>query len=141
MEYNPFAPAGKENPYPYYTYLRRHALAYRVEPFGFWAISRYADVDYVVRNPQLFSSAAPFDVMLGDLNPVPEAPSLISSDPPLHTRLRKLVNRAFTPRLISALEPRIRAITAQLIVQVRGLATVSIIAWARSSPAWRLKSH
>lgn len=141
MEYNPFAPAGKENPYPYYTYLRRHALAYRVEPFGFWAISRYADVDYAVRNPQLFSSAALFDVMLGDLNPVPEAPSLISSDPPVHTRLRKLVNRAFTPRLISALEPRIRAITSQLIVQVRGLAMVSIIAWARSSPAWRLKSR
>ncbi len=82
MDYNPFAPAVKENPYPYYAYLRRHAPAHRVEPFGFWTISRYADVDYVVRNPQLFSSAALFDVMLGDRNPVPEAPSLISSDPP-----------------------------------------------------------
>ncbi len=120
MDYNPFAPAVKENPYPYYAYLRRHAPAHRVEPFGFWAISRYQDVDYVVRNPQLFSSAALFDVMLGDLNPVPEAPSLISSDPPVHTRLRKLVNRAFTPRLIAALEPRIREITSQLIAQVTG---------------------
>jgi cytochrome P450 len=120
MDYNPFAPAVKENPYPYYAYLRRHAPVYQVEPFGFRAISRYNDVDYVVRNPQIFSSAALFTVMLGDLNPVPEAPSLISSDPPVHTRLRKLVNRAFTPRLISALEPRIREITSQLIAQVPG---------------------
>ena len=118
MDYNPFAPEVKENPYPYYAYLRRHAPAYRVEPFGFWAISRYEDVDYAVRNPQLFSSATLFEVMLGDLNPVPEAPSLISSDPPVHTRLRKLVNRAFTPRLIAALEPRIREIASQLIAQV-----------------------
>jgi len=128
MDYNPFAPAVKENPYPYYAYLRCHAPAYRVEPFGFWAISRYEDVDYVVRNPQLFSSAALMTVMLGDLNPVPEAPSLISSDPPVHTRLRKLVNRAFTPRLISALEPRLRAITSQLIRRVTSEGEFDLIA-------------
>jgi len=54
MDYNPFLPEVKENPYPYYTHLRHHAPVYQVEAGGFWAVSRYDDVLYVLKNPQLF---------------------------------------------------------------------------------------
>ena len=118
MQYNPFLPEVKANPYPYYTYLRQHAPVYQVEATGFWAVCRYDDVLYVLRNPQLFSSSILIAALLGDLNPVPEAANLIASDPPVHTRLRKLVNRAFTPRLIAALEPRLREITGDLLARV-----------------------
>ena len=57
MEYNPFLPEVKENPYPYYAYLREHAPAYHIEGLGFWALSRYDDVDFVLKNPSLFSSS------------------------------------------------------------------------------------
>lgn len=118
MEYNPFLPEVKDNPYPYYADLRRQAPVYQVEATGFWVVSRYNDVLYVLKNPQLFSSSVLIAALLGDLNPVPEAASLIASDPPVHTRLRKLVNRAFTPRIIADLEPRMREITAQLLDHV-----------------------
>jgi cytochrome P450 len=118
VDYNPLSPAVQENPFPYYAYLRRHAPVAWLEPFQSWAVSRYYDVDYALKTPQLFSSASFLSQAIGDLNPVPEAPSLISSDPPAHTRVRKLVNKAFTPRLIAALEPRLRAITAHLLEHI-----------------------
>lgn len=118
MDYNPFLAEVKANPYPYYAHLRREAPVYQVADAGFWAVSRYDDVLYVLRNPQLFSSTVLIAALLGDLNPVPEAANLIASDPPVHTRLRKLVNRAFTPRLIAGLEPRLREITIDLLTRI-----------------------
>ncbi len=127
MEYNPFLPAVKENPYPYYAYLREHAPVYRVEGLGCFAISRYDDVLSLLKNPKRFSSEILFTALLGDMNPVPEAPSLIASDPPVHTRLRKLANRGFLPRLIQGLEPRIREITRDLLDDVAGQAEFDLV--------------
>ena len=119
-EYNPLAPEVRKNPYPYYSVLRQHAPVHWIEPFGFWVVSRYDDVLNVLKSPELFSSQAIRAVLLGggvagsDLlgkdSRFRNADIVISSDPPVHTRLRNLVNRGFTPRRISALEPRIRAI-------------------------------
>lgn len=119
MDYNPFLPEVQANPYPYYAYLREHAPVYQVPGAGFWAVSRYDDVLYVIRNPQLFTSSTLFAAFMGDLNPFPpEAPAIVGCDPPSHTRLRKLVNRAFTPRRVASLEQHIREITHQLIAQI-----------------------
>ncbi|MDO8435020.1 MAG: cytochrome P450 [Candidatus Binatus sp.] len=115
MEYNPFLPEVKANPYPYYAQLRQHAPVYQVEGAGMWAVSRYDDVLEVLKSPDRFSSKILMTALLGDLNPVPNASNLIASDPPVHTRLRKLVNRGFTRRMIAALEPRMRAITTELL--------------------------
>ena len=116
MEYNPFFPEVRENPYPYYAYLRQHAPVYQIEGMGFWAISRYDDVLFALKNPQIFSSTILVSAMMGDLNPfTPEAPSMFCSDPPYHTRQRKLVNRAFTPRRIASLETQLRDRVAQLL--------------------------
>jgi cytochrome P450 len=115
MEFNPFAPAVQQNPYPYFAHLRNHSPVYWVEPLQSWAVSRYADVAYIAKNTQLFSSAPIIPAILGDQNPVPEVNWLISADPPVHTHLRKLVSKAFTPRMVGALEPRIKEIVAQLL--------------------------
>ncbi len=119
MEYSPLDPEITRNPYPTYAALRREAPVYRT-PQGLLAVSRYADVLAILRDPARFTSAA-----MGDLvNQVKSvsAPqehqggeTLIGTDPPRHTRLRKIVNRAFTPRRIAALEPRIREIASELV--------------------------
>lgn len=96
MDYKPLLPAVKDNPYPYYARLREHAPVSQVEELGFWAISRYADVDYVLRNPTLFSSSILTKALAGDLDPVPEVPSMIATDPPEHTRLRQEVELSGT---------------------------------------------
>jgi cytochrome P450 len=118
MEFNPFAPEVKRNPYPYFAHLRDHSPVYWVESLKSWAVSRYDDVAYIAKNTQLFSSAPIIPAILGDQNPVPEVNWMISADPPAHTALRKLVNKAFTPRMVAALEPRIREIVAQLLDQI-----------------------
>jgi len=119
MEYNPFLPEVRENPYPYYAYLRQHAPVYQVPGVGFWSVSRYEDVFSILKNPQMFSSTIFMDAFLGDLNPFPpEAPAIVAYDPPDHARLRKLVNRAFTPRRIASLEAHLREVVQQLLEPV-----------------------
>jgi cytochrome P450 len=115
MDFNPLANEVKQNPYPYYALLRDQAPAYWVESLQAWAVSRYRDVADVAKNTQLFSSAPIIPAILGDQNPVPEVSWLISADPPAHTKLRRLVNKAFTPRMVAALEPRIKEIVARLL--------------------------
>ena len=120
MNYNPNLPEVKANLYTHYAYLREHAPVYWVESLQAWAISRYDDVVYVLKNPQVFSSSAFFDQLLGEFNPVPEIPWMITSDPPAHTRLRKLANKGFMPSMIRNLTPRVNAIALALIEPLRG---------------------
>jgi len=119
MNYNPLLPEVKANLYAHYAYLREHAPVYWVESLQAWAVSRYEDVVYVLKNPYLFSSSAFFDQLLGEFNPVPEIPWMITSDPPAHTRLRKLANKGFMPSMIRNLAPRVGAITMELIEHIR----------------------
>jgi len=128
MDYNPFLPEVQHNPYPYYAHLREHAPVYQVPGVGFWAISRYDDVFHVLKSPQVFSNAIIGAAVLGDLDYFPpDAPALLGSDPPYHTRLRKLANRAFTPRRIASLESHIRAVTQQLLQGVAPHGTFDLI--------------
>jgi cytochrome P450 len=119
MDYNPLSPEVMENPYPYYAHLREQAPVYWIAPLQAWALSRYADVDFALRNPQIFPSSVFTAQALGDLNPTPEVPWILDMNPPDHTRLRKLVNKGFLPRLIRNLEPRVQEITRQLIASLR----------------------
>ena len=111
MDYNPLDPAVKKDPYPYYAELRREHPVFPVEAFSGLAISRYEDVSYVLNNQALFSSDGFGQTNINGR----ETKMLISADPPDHTPLRGLVNKAFTPRMIADLEPRIREVTNELL--------------------------
>lgn len=119
MNYNPLSPEVIENPFPYYAELRNKAPVAWIEPLQCWALSRYADVDFALRNPQIFPSSVFTAQALGDLNPVPDVPWILDMNPPDHTRLRKLANKGFLPRLIRNLEPRVQEITQELIAPLR----------------------
>jgi cytochrome P450 len=103
------------NPYPYYAELRDKAPVAWIESMQAWAVSRYADVDFILRTPSLFSSASWKTASSGNPDVVQKVPSLLSMDPPDHTRLRKLANKGFTPRLIRAMEPRVQVIIHELL--------------------------
>src|SRR5262245_38080393 len=87
---------------------------------GAWAITKYEDILFVSRNPRIFSSAEgvagtlPRDRSLFP-GPPPGAGSIIMTDPPRHVKLRRLVNKGFTPRAVDALEPKIRAIANEIL--------------------------
>ena len=77
---------------------------------GFWAVTRHADVVEVSRDPETFSSAVGhiqiYDI---DDDALDERASMIDMDPPIHTRLRRLVSKAFTPRHVQSYTPAVRA--------------------------------
>jgi cytochrome P450 len=87
---------------------------------GFWLLSRHADVVAVSRDHATFSSWEG-GVMTPDLDPIGLAMNrmmLLNMDPPPHTKLRNLVNRGFTPRQVTRLEPRIRELSAGIVAAV-----------------------
>ncbi|HZP46521.1 MAG TPA: cytochrome P450 [Candidatus Binataceae bacterium] len=127
MTYDPLDPATQANPFPAYAALRREAPVAWLPAIQAWAISRYADVDWAIRNPQVFSSAEWITQSLGDLKPVAEVPWMIEMDPPAHSRVRKLVSKAFTPRMVAQLEPRVRTLARELLSEIRGHGEVDFV--------------
>jgi len=112
----PWDPAFRDNPYPHYGALL--AGPPRLIEFGAMKlalVARYADVTRVLRDHATFSNVGP--------PPPPEAyqgrlggsRNLLGVDPPVHSRLRRLIARDFTPRRIRELEPRIREIAAGIL--------------------------
>jgi cytochrome P450 len=115
MELNPFSYEFQDDPYPTYRWLREHAPLYRNEALGFHALSRFKDVVAASADWQTYSSAEGTLVERVDPAVFEAMPMMIFTDPPRHDRLRKLVNRAFTPRRVANLEPFIRATTVGLL--------------------------
>jgi cytochrome P450 len=89
---------------------------------GYWAITRYADVDFVNRNPQLFSSHLGAtqirDPKREDLEF--QQKMMLNMDPPAHSRLRRIVSKAFTPKSVGLLESGIRERAGAAVDRVAG---------------------
>ncbi len=118
--FNPWDPEFRNNPYPYYGALMAGSPPiFDWGPFKIVLVARYADAISVLRDHARFSSIGP--------PPPPEAyqgrlagsRNLINTDPPAHSRLRRLVSRDFTPRRMRELEPRIREIAAAILEAAR----------------------
>jgi cytochrome P450 len=121
LVWDPFDTAIDTAPYEVWRRLRDEAPVYRNDRFGFFALSRFDDVDRASRDPATFSSAHGTVLELMTDDPYPDAP-LIFLDPPEHTRLRALVSRAFTPRRVNELEGRIRELCAHFLDRQVGAA-------------------
>jgi cytochrome P450 len=103
-----FSDDTRRNPYPLYDRLRAASPVFREPQSGAWMLFDYESVKRALHDPEAFSSVVS-----------PNAPRtsrwLIFSDPPRHTRLRGLIMRAFTPRAVAALEPRVRELSRGLL--------------------------
>lgn len=100
-----FSDPVRRNPYPVYDRLRASSpLLHIPPPFKAWMIFDYQTVKWALNDDSTFSSAVP-------------APKnwFIFADPPAHTKQRGLISKAFTPRVIASLEPRIREISRDLL--------------------------
>ena len=116
LEFSPYDYRIHEDPYPTYERLRAEAPLYRNDEFDFWALSRHADVVAAFRNLDVFSNANGVSLDPSAYGPhAHRTMSLLATDPPLHTRMRSIVSKTFTPKKIAALEPRIRAITLEYL--------------------------
>lgn len=115
--FNPFDPAFRENPYPTYNQLRETSPVSE-SPLGFLVLTRYADCSNLLRSPltsndQRKSPTFREQVIAQGLDPdevMMQTRPFLFLDPPDHTRLRGLVNKAFTPRVVESLRPRIEQV-------------------------------
>ena len=111
LYYDPYDYTLDEDPHPTWRRMRDEAPVYRNDRYDFWALSRFRDVLDASLDHRTFSSA--YGTVLELMGDEPNAaPMMIFRDPPEHTRLRKLVSHAFSPRRIARLEPQIRAIAS-----------------------------
>ena len=103
-------PSYFQDPYPALGQIRETTPLYWSEAWGVWIVTRHEDVVAVLKDPQRFSNAGRFSAYLDQL-PAEAAPyvqplrrhyasGMLQSDPPAHTRLRPLINKAFTPRVV-----------------------------------------
>ncbi len=127
VSFDPMAPEFVADPYPVYHRLRAEDPVHR-SPLGFWVLTRYDDVAAVLRDPRFAKEAiAAFAAeRLGTQLPAMGL-SMLDRDPPDHTRLRSLVSKAFTPRVVEALRPEIQRIVDGLLDRVEGAGRMDLI--------------
>ncbi|WP_283614923.1 cytochrome P450 [Mycolicibacterium poriferae] len=113
--YDPYDVELNRDPYPAFRRIREEAPLYYNDRHDFFALSRYADVDAALVDFATFSSArgAVLEIIQSGMDIPPG--TLIFEDPPIHNIHRKLLSRIFTPRKVSALEPKIREFTARCL--------------------------
>ncbi len=123
FDFDRFGPPNLDDPYPLYRQARERAGVFYAEAFGVWVVTRYEDVRELLMDPARFSSeylirtphapAPGVTEILAEGHP--EVRILLNQDPPEHTRARNLVAKAFGPKRVRALEPRVQEITDGLV--------------------------
>src|SRR5581483_4591108 len=112
----------RRNPYPAYDQLPAVSPVLHLAPFDLWMILDYDGVRRALTDHAVFSS---------DLSHVPGQGNpgewFLFFDPPRHTRLRALIAKAFTPRVVADLEPRIRELSRQLLDKTIGRGEVDLV--------------
>ena len=130
VQYNPFIPEVHADPYPLYHRLREENPVHWSELLEAWVLTRYDDVVAVLKDKRFSANrrqarnrfVQQAAAMQEQGGPLTGAATMLSSDPPEHTRLRGLVSKAFTVRAIDAMRPHIQEIVDELLdaVQERG---------------------
>jgi cytochrome P450 len=128
QSFNPMDPEFLADPYPTYHRLRAEDPVHH-SPLGFWVLTRYEDVSAVLRDPRFIKEplAALVAARFGAEVPRGVGLSMLDRDPPDHTRLRSLVSKAFTPRVVEGLRPRIQQIVDELITRAQAAGSMDVI--------------
>jgi pimeloyl-[acyl-carrier protein] synthase len=139
FQFNPLSPEFQANPYPYYEMLRTNAPLFFWPDWGIWFLSRYDDCVAVLKDPR-FGHEILKVMSREELGWPPEPPPdqaslaavqrlwILFRDPPDHTRLRTLVHKAFTPRMVEQLREDIQRLTDALLDAAQAKGQMDIIA-------------
>ena len=123
VQYNPFIPEVHANPYPMYARLRAEDPVHWSALMEAWVLTRYDDVVAVLTDSRFSADRRQARNRFADeiarreeeFGPFGRTRTMLTSDPPEHTRLRRLVSKAFTPRMVEGLRPRIQEIVDELL--------------------------
>jgi hypothetical protein len=117
--FDPYDYSFQDDPFPTYARLRAEEPLHHSSAHDIWVISRHSDVAAALRDVATYSSAMGVSIDRSAWGPdAHKVMSFLAMDPPRHQRLRSLVSRAFTPRRVGELAPRIQALTEAYFDQV-----------------------
>jgi len=145
--FDPSDPAFVADPYEIYAELRRDAPVLYHEETDHWLVSRHEDVNALLRDRR-FGRTYLHVASHGEMGRPEDPPALeafwhlirhgiLDMEPPDHTRVRRLVSKAFTPRMVESLRPAVERKTAELVDAVRGAGEFDLItAIAEPLPVW-----
>ncbi len=132
FEFNPFLPEVREDPYPLYHRMRQGDPVHWNMP-GIWVLTRYADAVRLLRHPRMssdFRNSELFEIfrqMNGPTIVDDREPSMLFRDPPDHTRLRNLVSKAFSAKVIDGMRPFIDEVVDGLLADVEERETFDLV--------------
>ena len=131
--FNPFDPAFRANPYPYYDALRMHDPVHTTE-FGMVVLTRYEDVTTTLksadfsRDIEKYSTQASSEARQARRDrQESRTKSILNLDPPDHTRLRRIVSKSFTPSAMERLRPRIQQLVDNVLDRAQNTGTLELI--------------
>lgn len=144
MDFAPSDPSFIADPYPVYAELRAREPVRFDEQTDHWLISRYEDVNALLRDRRFgrtYLHVATHDEMGHPDPPAWHAPfwdlinaGILDMEPPNHTRVRRLVSKAFTPRFVESLRPRVQAIMDALVDDLAGAKEFDLMQVAEPLP-------
>ena len=122
-QYNPILPEVLADPYPYYKLLREEDPVHWSEALDAWVLTRYDDVVAVLKDLRFSADrrgarnrfVQQAEATAEEYGPIGRANTMLTSDPPEHTRLRLLVSKAFLPRNVERLRPHVQDIADELL--------------------------
>jgi cytochrome P450 len=136
--YQPFSPPQAQNLHEVWSRIRDEEPVFYSEAMGAWVVSRYPDARAVLTDPRRFSSEGTkaaigvpppaAQAILDEGDPIDRARSLLDSDPPHHTEVRRIINEAFKGREVRKIEPDIRALANEIVDDVEPLGSANFIA-------------
>ncbi|WP_007509888.1 cytochrome P450 [Pseudofrankia saprophytica] len=126
--YDPYDVEIDSDPYPVWRRMRDEAPLYRNDRHGFYALSRWDDVDEALVDHRTYISGKGSVLeMIKSGSPIPPG-MVLAEDPPLHDLHRALLSRVFTPKRMAALEPRVRELTVRTLDQFVGAGGFDFVA-------------
>jgi len=135
--FNPMALAASSDPYRHYATLREHDPVHRSFAARGWFVFRHADCLRVLRDDRfsaddrhlpIYATRRRWAIEDGLADPnEPDEPVMLRRDPPDHTRLRRLVSKAFTPRAVERLRPRVQEIADELLTEAARRGSIDLI--------------
>ena len=126
LEYNPLAEDQVQDPFSMYARARGEKPVFFSPMYQMWFVTRYEDVVRVLKDTDTFSSIGIITVNRDQMPPEvvaeldkgrPQVPGMTDNDPPDHDRIRSLVGKAFSQRIVTAMEPHIRSIADSMLDQ------------------------
>jgi cytochrome P450 len=125
------------DPYPIYRELRDDHPIYRSDKWGVWIVTRYEDVQALLRDHASFSNAGRFSAIAELLVPADReklqpfllhnSAGMLQSDPPDHSRLRALVRRVFAPRVIKDIAPVVSSMADEILSEARRAGGIELV--------------